>query len=617
MAAVSGYRGELSDLEILPEGDRSLPAGPDLVKMAAAALDYLTRNPDPEHNYDSRFTFFPHLCPPFAAWVTANLFPGDWKTYYEAAPHIDPVAIGDTESRNDIAFNQMREMTGSDHGRDIQELVHRRLVGYLRLGSGKIGDDLCWVVPYSAFADTKGLPYASVWATGMLLHSETDLFRLTRDERHRTLARRLFEGLRRVASWDTGRAFYPGGGAPFRDGRLAPGSFSGHYPAVISPIVHYWQVCGDAEAQEFAEAMAEGFLADLQPGHLHKADGHIHGHSHTQMTAIKGIVQLGALTQNWRYLEWAKKAYDFSYATGFDTGWAPEIHWMAGHRNHSETCLVADLLEIQVWLARSGWPRLWDQVERTVRNYLAPAQFFLTPAFKVLWHEINGHRSSPELAKGLDGLRELEGGFLGSLAPNDRVVSAPLDQAHHGGVEFRGQSIFMDMAGCCSPSGMRALYLAWANTVLHTPQGIRANLALDHDGPEATVLSHLPRQGDLLVTPKVASDFWLRPPSWAPRDQVKAWRNKQAVESHWGGPACDYILFRDARPGELLALTWPLIRFKQRVTQRYAENSSEDWAHFTDGETYTFHWTGSTVTAVEPQGEWLPLYGEPKAEVIA
>ena len=68
------YRGELSDVEILPEGGTGLPQGPDLLQMAERALGYLVRNPDPQHNYDARFTFFPHLCPPFAPSVTANLF---------------------------------------------------------------------------------------------------------------------------------------------------------------------------------------------------------------------------------------------------------------------------------------------------------------------------------------------------------------------------------------------------------------------------------------------------------------------------------------------------------------------------------------------------------------
>jgi hypothetical protein len=422
--------------------------------------------------------------------------------------------------------------------------------------------------------------------------------------------------LRRVARWDTGRAFYPGGVAPFQDGKFAGGAYVGHYPNVISPLVHYWQSCGDPEALAFAEAMTEGFLSDLQPGHLHQADGHVHGHSHLQMHAVRGVAQLGALTQNWRYLDWAKRAYDFFHVASFDTGWVPEHHWLAGHRDHSETCLVADMLEIAIWLARAGRPRLWDRVDRIVRNYLSPTQFSVTPEFKAFWVEVNQDKSLLQIANGLAGLRELEGGFLSGVTPNDCVIEAELGKMHHGMTEApplltrgrRGFGIMVEMAGCCPPSAMRALYLSWANTVLRTPQGVMVNLALDHDGSEARVDSGLPRCGRLSVTPKTTADFWLRPPAWVPRGQVQAWRDGQSVEPRWGGPAHDYLAFPTARPGELLELAWPLVRFRQRVTQKYMENSEAEIGHFVEGETYTFDWTGSTVTGVEPQGKWLPLY---------
>jgi hypothetical protein len=610
-STVQGYRGEIFDAEILPEGVPSLPRGPDLVKMAEQSLVYLTRNPDPKHNYDSRFTFFPHLCPPFAPSETANLQLENWKIHYERAPHIDPVAIGDTESRNDIAFNLMREMTGSDYGREVQEIVHRRLVGYVRSGSGKVGDDLSWVVPYCSFCHIDEGPYAMVWTTGMLLHSESDLYRLTGDEAHRRLARRLFEGLRRVAHWDTGRAFYPFGGAAFNDEKSASASlFSGVYPSVISPIAHYWQSCGDPEALKFAQAMAEGFVSDLQPGHQHKSDGHIHGHTHSQMHAVRGVAHLGSLTQDWHFLDWAKTAYDFSYAAGFDTGWVPEVHWNPDHRTHSETCVIGDMLEMAVWFARAGQPRFWDRVDRTVRNYLVPAQFSLTPEFKAFWHEINSNKSPAEIKHGLAGLRELEGSFLSSFLPNDLAIEVHSEKPHPGVSEFRGHRILVEMAGCCPPSAMRALNLAWSNTVLTTSKGVMVNLPFDHDGTEAKVVSEMPRKGHLHVTPKVKKDFWLRPPSWAPRDQVEALRNGKRSEPHWGGPAIDYVAFPNAKVGETLELTWPLVRFKQRVTQRYMENSEEEVGRFVSGDTYTYYWTGSTVTGVEPQGKWLPMYGK-------
>jgi len=605
-ATIPGYRGEISQVRLVPESEASLPTGPDLTDMARRALGYLCRNPDPQHHHDARFTFLPHRCPPFAPEVTAGLLTGEWQSRYERAPHVDPVAIGDTESRNDIACNLMREMAGFEDGREVQEIVHRRLVGYVRSGDGRLGDDLCWTPPYSLFADVEDVPHAMVWTTAMLLHSEADLYRLTGDDAHRRLARRLFDGLRRVAEGDTGRAFFPHGVAPFRDGVAVPGAFPGHYPNAVAPLVQYWQSCGDAESLAFAGAMAEGFVADLQPGHLHKEDGHVHGHSHLQMHAIRGVAQLGALTRDWHLLDWASRAYGFCYEASLDTGWIPEHHWDADHRSHSETCLVADLLETEVWLARAGQPDLWDRVDRTVRNYLVPAQFAVTPSFEAFWRALNSGRSATELAAGLAQLHQLEGGFLGGMTPNDWVADAPADRPHHGMVPFEDRQVMVEMPGCCPPSAMRALHLAWANTLTASPEGIMVNLAFDRDAPEAEVTSGLPQCGRLGVVAKVNSDFWLRPPSWAPRSQVRAWRGGREIDPCWGGPALAYVSFPAAGPGEELTLGWPLVQFAQRLTQRFMEDSEQEHGRFVQGDTYTFHWAGSTVTAIEPEGRWLP-----------
>lgn len=605
---VPGYRGELSEIEILPEGDPSLPPGPDLAALAEGALGCLAANPDPAHNHDSRFTFLPHLCPPFAPEVTANLFPGIWRERYVRANHMDPVAIGDTEVRCDLAFVLMREMARSETGASVEALVHRRLEGYVRSGSDRSGDDLCWVVPYCSFSPAEG-PFAMPWTTAMLLHAEAERFRLTADERHRVLARRLFQGLRRIAAWDTGRAWYPAGGSAFRDGEVAGGSFGGLYPIVISPLVTYAGNCGEPEALAFARAMADGFLADLQPHHQHKADGRVHGHSHTQSHAIRGIAQLGEVTGEWRYLRWARTAYEFFFAAGLDTGWAPELFWHPDHRGHSELCHVADLLEMEAWFARAGEPDLWDRVERTVRNHLIPLRFTLTPEFEAVWRDINHGRTTAELELGMAGLRELEGGFLASSSPVDRLLEVRPGGSHHGSTDYRGRRVWMDMAGCCVPSGMRALHVAWSSVVTRTPGVVLVNLAFDRDAPEASVRTLMPGRGRLEVRAKLAAEYRLRPPAWAPRSSVRALRNAQPVTPAWSGPGCAYVAFAEVHPNETLVLEWPLVRFAQRVAPRVMNNAEEEVGTFEDGQPWTFRWTGSLVTASDPRGEWLPLYG--------
>ncbi len=591
--AVPGFRGDISDVEVLPDGDASLPAGPDLVGMAEHALHYLANNPVPSRNWECRFSFFLMNCPPFTPMVSAD------------RGLVDPIAIGDTESRNDVAFNQMREMTGSDTGLEAQRGVHRRLVGYVKDGPGEPGDDMSWVIPYCGSPDHDG-EYAMPWTTGKLLHAETDLYRATGDASHRRLARRLFEGLRRVADWDTGRAFYAGACQCFRPDPSAPGGiklargYEGHYPVVITPSVHYAVNCGDDEALDFAVAMTEGYLADLMPGHHHQPDGSVYGHNHCQMHAVRGVAELGARLGERRFLEWAEAAHAYFWQNAFETGWLPEHIWEPDHRNHSETCLTADMMEIAVWLARGGKPAGWDQVERTVRNYLVPLQFFVTPEFEGFWRAVNAARSEEKVAESLVILRELEGGFMSSVTPNDFVFEVRPGGDHFGAVTHLGRRLVLDMMGCCPPEGMRALYLAWNNVVTESGADVLVNLAFDRDCPLATVKTTMPQAGRLTVTAKVARDFWLRPPAWAPRGEVTATCNGAPVTPLWGGPAMDYVGFRDAAPGDVVEIAWPLVRFRQHVAEK-------SWLGEAPPE-YVFDWTGSTVTACTPRGEFLPIY---------
>lgn len=599
---IPDFNGLINNIAIIPNGS-SLPTVPNLVEMAQKSLGYLERNPDPEHDYQNRFSFFLLRCPPFTP--SSLVISEEVRASYAQSGHIDPIAVGDTESRNDVAFNQMRAMTGSEDGREVQEIIHQRLVGYLRSGMGD-GDGLCWIEPY-CFSGDQGL-WASPWPTAKLLQSVTDRYKLTGDEGERALARSIFEGLRKVAKWDTGRAFYPAGIKPFRGNETAQG-FGGHYPHVLTPVTDYWRYCGDGEALEFAQAMAEGFLSDLQPRHLHRDDGGIDGHNHLQMHAVRGVAQLGALTGDWRYLEWAQRAYAYHHANAFDTGWLPETIQRCDapdHYNHSETCLSADMMEIEVWLARGGKPRYWDRVERAIRNYFVPAHFSVSQQIRTLWHALNPSASPDLVDVSLKQLQDLEGGFLSALTPNDRVFEVRPGGEHAGMVDYQGHMLVSDMMGCCPPEGMRAIYLAWSNTVVRTEDGIFVNLALEHEDETATVTTEMPCAGHLCVIPKIDGDVWLRPPGWAPRDSVNVWRNGTPIDAHWGGPAHDYIGFADALPGDCLEIRWPLVRFTQSVTERSLLSTHPDvWTY---GQTYIYDWVGNSVVGVEPKGTWLPLY---------
>ena len=226
-----------------------------------------------------------------------------------------------------------------------------------------------------------------------------------------------------------------------------------------------------------------------------------------------------------------------------------------------------------------GQSRTVHLVERTLRNYLPQEQFFVDDnAFLKLW----GEQTYADRDKQMALMRRLEGGFLCRTTPSDRWA---LPGSPEGPVSLEG---------CCPPTGMTGLYLAWKEIVRKTDKGVFVTMAFYRDCAEAKVVSFLPDQGRLTVTPKHDGPFYVRVAGFVPRDGVSAWRNGRKSDSVvWTG---DYVTFDSARKGEELTVTYPLVKFDQQFHRA--------------GKDYTVHWNGNTVTGIEPMDEVWPLFSK-------
>ena len=557
----------------------------DFAYMAQKSLNYLKNNPDPDHDYDCRFSFAPLRLPPLQP---------DIKDH---PVHPDPISIGDTENRNDVAFNMMRRICRTDNGRTEQEAVHRRLVSYIR-NDGGAHDGLCWHKGYCTgiMSDTE---YPSLWSTAMLLQSECDRYLDGRND-SMDIMRTLFGGIADCAVRENGCAYFPDGGLCF-DGNKAIGGYQGHYPPVMSALCEYYSITADSECLAFLTELAEGFVQDKTPHHFHREDGGINGHNHLQMHNIRGMAQFAYLTRNARYTEWVKEIYDFYRRWAIDTGWLPEIRDLTEHSIHTETCLNADMLEVELWLALSGYTNLFDRIDRSVRNYFAPALFEVTPEFETLYREINKHADGTAVEQALAFLQGLEGGFISAFSPNAKVFFLPDGLNHFGRVDIglNGRSMYFDMMGCCPPEGMRAIYYAWKYSVQDTESGIYINLPYPIDAPEARVSSSLPSEGRLEITTKKTGSYFIRVPGWTLKERVRTYVNGAETGVRWGGSSNAYAAFSNVKPGDRLMVTYPLAELRQRVTVQ---------PHGLPENEYRYHWVGNTVISVEPEGEYLPLY---------
>ena len=565
----AGFRGQIDAVEwTLPPTDMAaLAAGTDidLVAMGRWSQHFLAHNTDPDNDYACFFGLGGRRsCPPFEM---GNLY-----------------ADGDTDVRMDLAYMHMAEMCGVGPTADAAAGVRRRILSYLGKDNLALvpGAFYCGMVPPDEM-------YVSPWTTGKILESLAVTFARTGEEAAKQRAREVFVSLRGLASWDSDRAWYVGGCAPLRDGKWVPQlptSFPGNQ---TWPVFRYWQLTGDPEAFHFATALARGTVAGLQADlgiRRVRPDGSFSDHTHVTMHEVRGVAVVGAATQDPRLLEWARRVYEYVRSRGTDYGWFPERMilqddkpWDGYHeRVHiGETCVTADMVNIAASLAQGGYPEYWDHVERYVRNYIRGAQFIMTPKIEAHWRAKWQGKPENDVEAALAALR-LTQGSCGALFPAN-------------GGPGRWES-----CGCCAPSGMRAIYKAWKNVVVEDARGVWINMSLNRESPAVTVRSFLPAVGRLSATPHQPGNFHLRPPSWAPRGMVQAFRNGEPSTPVWQG---DYVLFAKAAPGEELSVAYPLPEFVQKLGVG---------GKLEDQRPYQVRWRGNTCLSVEPRAAEFPFF---------
>ena len=558
----------------------------DLKRMAEWALNYLINTPRPELNYEPVFQCHPLRCPP------------------TPAGH-DVVVPCDTDARMNLEWYYLRDITGSRAGLAVEEAFHTRLYAYL-------GEDgLAWahVGAYNegdiqhVYTDADKVIHS--WGSAKLLHALAEEFGRTRRPEARRLALNLVHGLKRLAAWDDqGRCWLPGGmGAVQRNRTPLPNSWNPHPLPLIEPLLACWRATGEQECLDFARAYAEGVIEQLQPGGIRFSadggfwlpDGSSPSHSHATLHTLWGIADLGmtlgrAGLDGARYLDFARRSWDWMLGRGTGTGWFPAMP-----DNCNETCCISDMISIAALLGEAGQPAYYDSVERYLRNTISNLQFIVTPEFEDYYRRLNQAAGEAEIARGLAVLRRFQGGIIGGSGLND------FENELLGGVSG------FEMFGCCAPEGMRAIHTAWMHTITHRPAspfgpaGVYVNLSLNRASEWGQVISFMPLEGRLTVLAGVSETFFLRPPAWAPRSEVRAFSNGEAIPAAWQG---DYVRF-SARPGDELTITYPLISFTQQV--------SGLWKDCRPDLTMTFHWLGNMVLSADPAPNLTPLFlGKPR-----
>ena len=562
----------------------------DLVQMAKDALNYLVQNPRKELNYECRFGI---------DLMREKLWPADDEH--------EVITVGDTDLRMLIEYPYMKEMTASDEADETAIGLMNRCIGYLDENFGCTVTSGCW--------NGADQPYTAPWATGKLLIALCDKYRATKDESLRTVCRRMFESICKHSVKENDMICYPNGNGVYHtDGTIAISNETPYSPSMHpEAITVYAETFQDEEAMQFAYALAKGevnrlmkkywvlndlsLLDDQQkdefsrmadndtvytlPEHsdfiiLVRDDGSFDHHSHFRGHTVWGVAHIAYLTKDKELIAWCKKVLDFYLYRGTDFGWIPESMTFP---RRSETCAVADVISIALYMAKCGYTEYYDTVERFIRNYISKAQFFVTDEYKKLY--LTRHPGEAGI-RGLKEAKRIEGGFLGAVGINDRL--------------FNDEN--MDMMGCCAPEGMRSTYFAWKHVVYREENTVSVNLNFTADTPDAKVVSLQPESGGVRVHAKTAGNYQIRLASWAEKEQVCALKNGNTVSVTITDKG--YVLIDDVKSGDCIEVSYPIKSFKQTVSVKSEEGKQD--------RNLTVYWRGSTVIDVLPRGKYLPFY---------
>ncbi len=583
---IAGLTGNLREIRAAvkaPTQIKALAAGEpngdlDLKRMAEWAMNYLIRTPRPEFNFEPVFQCHPLKCPPTPAGR-------------------DVVVPCDTDARMNWEWYYMREVSGSTAGEDVEKAFHERMLGFVQADGSVLAHPGCYNEGdiHKIYKQEEYVYH--VWGATKILHALAEDFRRTGNGESKATARKIMRRLKRLAVYPApDRCYFPAGmGAVKPDGSVLPNGWNKVPAPVVIALVNYYLATGDLEALDFARAYAEGIMAGCQPDGLRfGADGnfaHPLGHSHATLHALWGIAQLGLVVGESRYIDFVKRAWDWMLTRGTGTGWFPALP-----DSCNETCCVSDMMSVAALIARSGRPEYFDFVERYLRNYISNLQFIVTPEFEAYYRRLNRDAGAEHLRQGLETLTKFQGGIIGGSGLND------YENELLGGVSGFG------MFGCCAPEGMRAIYTAWQNAIDRLdksalgPAGVYVNLGLPRDSKWGRVVSFFPDAGRLTVKAGVNDALFLRPPHWAPPDQVRAFVGAKPVPVTWSGA---YVEFRNAKPGDELTIAYPLIRFTHETRGLWPQTAPD--------LRVTFEWLGNMVTAANPPAAKTPLFtGRPR-----
>ena len=307
----------------------------------------------------------------------------------------------------------------------------------------------------------------------------------------------------------------------------------------IGPLVKYFRATGSGKALELASLLAEKatsefFLAD---GSYDREKFGVHTHSTT--CVMSSLAQLADLTGDAALLERVRAFADNGlWAIRDELGWVIESSADDSPPDKGEGNNTGDVVETDLILGRHGYPGYFQDAERVLRGHLLPSQlrdaaFIPEPA-------------NPADEDGLKSVRERHLGAFGFPAPYG-----------HRPLGLERVSFNMDIVG----GVVGTLCEALREGVVSGPDGVRVNLLLDQDTPDARVQAG-ESSGRVSVTTRHAAPLWIRLPRWADRSALHVSGTDDYLVLG------EHLFIAQPEPGKPISLEYPAARSEITLAHR-------------------------------------------------
>ena len=496
-----------------------------------------------------------------------------------------------------------RLASGTDLNLDVDREVLRVQLELL----GEDGFTYCPTDALSQFSEPR--PYAEVWAEGRMLVAlstlaQVDDNRLWADVAQRKVQRLLAlskekEGFRFL--WK-GR-FQPGEEVPVDagepPGNVMDGSLLDRFQDPKMSVLYstgavghgaglLYRVTGYEPALELSRGLAQWAMARVFDDRGGRWDPY---HFHHSLYAVMAMCEYAVAAGDLEVLERVDACYRWARTMGdpligYYTEWIPgsDQYLTSGQGNTVETCEVADMVFLALYLTRAGIDDYWDDVDRWVRNVYAEAQMLddqfterLSEGYFTPDRPAKPHQDDQEVAA------RSVGSFWGWMRANDGIR---MDKTERG-PKLSGSSIMH----CCTANGARTLYHVWDSIVSKENGEVRVNLLLNRASPWLDVDSHLPVEGKVVLHVKDAPRVAVRMPEWCDPREVRTSIGQKGVETQVDGR---HVRVDGTRPGDMVTLTFPV---------------PEQTTHRVIGEIpYKLTLRGSNVVHIDPGGVAYPFY---------